>query len=108
MENMYYDFDIAVFNKELQNGDLGALKYIKKTILDNLKVDAVKMNRVDYLWGLYNGVIALNNCVIATEQCSYATEINGIYDKYAELRDLLFEELGLVDSDGRYYIGEEK
>ena len=103
LKNMYLEFDIVRFNKELQCGDLGALKYIKETILDNLKVDLVKMNRVDYLWGLYNSVIALNTCVITTEECSEATKYN-IYDKYAELRDLLFEELDLVEVDGRYYL----
>ncbi len=92
---MNNDFDIVVFNKLIDSGDIGALKYIKKTILDNMQEDASKMNRVDYLKSLYNGVISLNTCVVATEQCSGATEIYGIYDKYAELRDLLFEELGI-------------
>ena len=104
------DFDIVKFNKEINNGDLGALDYIKESILDNMQEDLSKLNRVDYLKSLYSSVIALNTCVVVTEQCGNVTEnCRDIYDKYAEIRDLLFNELGIKYSYdyNEYYIGEE-
>lgn len=106
---MYNNFDIVKFNKEMNGGDLGALEYIKETILDNMEEDLFNMNRVDYLKSLYSSVIALNTCVVATEQCGNATERYDTFDKYAEIRDLLFEELGIkYDFDyNEYYIKNE-
>lgn len=106
---MYNNFDIVKFNKEMNGGDLGALEYIKETILDNMEEDLFNMNRVDYLKSLYSSVIALNTCVVATEQCGNATERYDTFDKYAEIRDLLFEELGIkYDFDyNEYYIENE-
>jgi len=106
---MYNNFDIVKFNEEMDGGDLGALKYIKETILDNMKEDLFNMNRVDYLKSLYSSVVALNTCVIATEQCENATERHDTFDKYAEMRDLLFDELGIkYDYDyNEYYIENE-
>lgn len=107
---MNNNFDIVIFNKEINGGDLGALEYIKETILDNMQEDLIKMNRVDYLKSLYNAVISLNTCVVVTEQCSEATQKYGIYDRYAELRDLLFEEIGICYSYdyNEYYIESEE
>lgn len=106
---MYNNFDIVKFNEEMNGGDLGALHYIKETILDNMQEDLFKMNRVDYLKSLYESVIALNTCVVATEQCENATENYGTYDKYAEIRDLLFDELGIKYNNdyNEYYIENE-
>lgn len=106
---MYNNFDIVKFNKEMNGGDLGALHYIKETILDNMQEDLFKMNRVDYLKSLYSSVIALNTCVVATEQCENATENYDTYDKYAEIRDLLFDELGIKYNNdyNEYYIENE-
>lgn len=103
---MYNNFDIVKFNKEMNGGDLGALEYIKETILDNMKEDLFNMNRVDYLKSLYSSVVALNTCVITTEQCENATERHDTFDKYAEMRDMLFDELGIkYDYDyNEYYI----
>ena len=101
---MNNNFSIVEFNKLIDGGDLGALEYIKKTMLDNLHEDLYKMNRVDYLKSLYDSVISLNTCVVATEQCSDATKIYGIFDKYAELRDLLFKEFDIYyDYDKNKY-----
>jgi hypothetical protein len=107
---MYNNFDIVKFNKEMNGGDLGALEYIKKTILDNMEEDLFNMNRVDYLKSLYSSVIALNTCVVATEQCGNATERHDTFDKYAEMRDMLFDELGIkYDYDyNEYYIENEE
>lgn len=103
---MYNNFDIVKFNKEMNGGDLGALEYIKETILDNMKEDLFNMNRVDYLKSLYSSVVALNTCVITTEQCKNATERHDTFDKYVEMRDMLFDELGIkYDYDyNEYYI----
>ena len=103
---MYNNFDIVKFNKEMNGGDLGALEYIKETILDNMKEDLFNMNRVDYLKSLYSSVVALNTCVITTEQCENATERHDTFDKYVEMRDMLFDELGIkYDYDyNEYYI----
>ena len=103
---MYNNFDIVKFNKEMNGGDLGALEYIKETILDNMKEDLFNMNRVDYLKSLYSSVVALNTCVITTEQCENATERHDTFDKYAEMRNILFDELGIkYDYDyNEYYI----
>lgn len=107
---MYNNFDIVKFNKEMNGGDLGALEYIKETILDNMEEDLFNMNRVDYLKSLYSSVIALNTCVVATEQCENATERHDTFDKYTEIRDLLFNELGIkYDYDyNEYYIENEE
>lgn len=106
---MYNNFDIVKFNKEMNGGDLGALEYIKETILDNMEEDLFNMNRVDYLKSLYSSVIALNTCVIATEQCENATERHDTFDKYTEIRDLLFNELGIkYDYDYNEYYIENK
>lgn len=107
---MYNNFDIVKFNEEMNEGDLGALHYIKETILDNMQEDLFKMNRVDYLKSLYESVIALNTCVVATEQCENATERHDTFDKYTEIRDLLFNELGIkYDYDyNEYYIENEE
>ena len=107
---MNNNFDIVIFNKLINGGDLEALKYVKETILDNMQEDLIKMNRVDYLKGLYNAVISLNTCVIVMEQCSEATQKYGIYDRYAELRDLFFEEIGICCSYdyNEYYIESEE
>lgn len=107
---MYNNFDIVKFNKEMNGGDLGALEYIKETILDNMEEDLFNMNRVDYLKSLYSSVIALNTCVVATEQCENATERYDTFDKYAEMRDMLFDELGIkYDYDyNEYYIENEE
>lgn len=107
---MYNNFDIVKFNKEMNGGDLGALEYIKETILDNMEEDLFNMNRVDYLKSLYSSVIALNTCVVATEQCKNATERHDTFDKYTEIRDLLFNELGIkYDYDyNEYYIENEE
>lgn len=106
---MNNNFDIVIFNKLINGGDLEALKYVKETILDNMQEDLIKMNRVDYLKGLYNAVISLNTCVIVMEQCSEATQKYDIYDRYAELRDLFFEEIGICYSYdyNEYYIESE-
>lgn len=103
---MYNNFDIVKFNKEMNGGDLEALEYIKETILDNMKEDLFNMNRVDYLKSLYSSVVALNTCVITTEQCENATERHDTFDKYVEMRDMLFDELGIkYDYDyNEYYI----
>lgn len=103
---MYNNFDIVKFNEEMNGGDLGALHYIKETILDNMQEDLFKMNRVDYLKSLYSSVIALNTCVVATEQCENATERHDTFDKYTEIRDLLFNELGIKYDyyDNEYYV----
>ena len=102
----YYNFNSIEFNKLMQEGDLGALEYIKETILDNMEEDLFNMNRVDYLKSLYSSVIALNTCVIATEQCENATERHDTFDKYTEIRDLLFNELGIKydNYDNEYYV----
>ena len=107
---MYNNFDIVKFNKEMNGGDLGALEYIKETILDNMEEDLFNMNRVDYLKSLYSSVVALNTCVITTEQCENATERHDTFDKYAEMRDMLFDELGIkYDYDyNEYYIENEE
>lgn len=107
---MYNNFDIVKFNKEMNGGDLGALEYIKETILDNIEEDLFNMNRVDYLKSLYSSVIALNTCVVATEQCENATERHNTFDKYTEIRDLLFNELGIkYDYDyNEYYIENDE
>lgn len=103
---MYNNFDIVKFNKEMNGGDLGALEYIKETILDNMKEDLFNMNRVDYLKSLYSSVVALNTCVITTEQCENATERHDTFDKYVEMRDMLFDELGIKynNYDNEYYV----
>lgn len=102
----YYNFNSIEFNKLMKEGDLGALEYIKETILDNMKEDLFTMNRVDYLKSLYSSVIALNTCVIATEQCENATKRHDTFDRYAEIRDLLFDELGIKydNYDNEYYV----
>lgn len=107
---MYNNFDIVKFNKEMNGGDLGALEYIKETILDNMKEDLFNMNRVDYLKSLYSSVVALNTCVITKEQCENATERHDTFDKYVEMRDMLFDELGIkYDYDyNEYYIENEE
>lgn len=102
----YYNFNSIEFNKLMNEGDLGALEYIKETILDNMEEDLFNMNRVDYLKSLYSSVIALNTCVVATEQCGNATERHDTFDKYAEMRDMLFDELGIKydNYDNEYYV----
>lgn len=102
----YYNFNSIEFNKLMNEGDLGALEYIKETILDNMEEDLFNMNRVDYLKSLYSSVIALNTCVVATEQCENATERHDTFDRYTEIRDLLFDELGIKydNYDNEYYV----
>lgn len=103
-------FDISVFNKEMDGGDLGAIEYIGETLINNLKEDPNKMTRVDYLKSLYRSVMALNTCVVTTEQCGDATERSDTFDRYAEVRDLLFEELGITynSNTGKWELHKEE
>lgn len=92
--NDYFNFDIVQFNKEYSYGDLSGLEYIKKTIINNLKGDMVNYTRNDYIISLFYSVLSFNECIIATETGKDITE-NYIYDLYHNLKDLLFEELGM-------------
>ena len=107
---MYSDFDIEKFTKEMQYGEILGLDYIKETIIDNLEEDKNKMTKTDYLKSLYKAVLCLNSCVVATEQCVDISNKNcKMFDRYAELRDFLFEELGIkYNYDYNYYYFERE
>lgn len=103
-------FDSVKFTEKMQWGEINGLDYIKETIIDNLEEDKDKMTRTDYLKSLYEAVVCLNTCVVATEQCSDIGDKNcETFDRYAELRDFLFEELGIkYDWDNDYYYVEKE
>lgn len=104
---MYKDFNIDIFNKEFNGGDLAGLEYIGKTIINNLEEDLVNFTRTDYLKGLYKAVIGLNNSLIAYETGKGFITDKYFYDYYYNIRDLFFEEIGLkINDKGEFYINE--
>jgi len=104
---MYEDFDIKKFNEEFNAGDLSGLEYIGKTIIDNLEEDIDRFTRTDYLKGLYEAVMGLNNSLIAYETGKGFITDRYFYDYYYNIRDIFFEELGLKTNDnGEYYLSE--
>lgn len=105
---MYKDFNIEVFNKEFEAGDLYGLEYIGKTIINGLKEDKDWFTRADYLKGLYEATIGLNNCVIACETGKgFITDVY-IFDTYYSIRELLFQELGIEYNGEKYILNERE
>ena len=104
---MYKDFDINEFNKRFECGDLFGIEYIGKTIIKGLKENKHLLNRTDYLKGLYNAVINLNNSLIAYETGDGYITDTYFYDYYYSIRDLLFKELGLKYVDNKFILNVE-
>lgn len=101
-------FKIETFNKEFNSGDIWGIKYIGRTIIDNLQEDLINITRVDYLKSLYNAVKSLNECLIAYETGKGYITDKYFYDYYYNIRDMFFDELGLkTNENGEYYLKEE-
>ena len=89
-------FNYEEFKKEFQSSYLSGLQYIEKTLYiewKNKPYELVDYTKEEYLMSLFGAVMYLNYCNQVYE-CSRKTKTMFNYDYYAEIRDLLFKELG--------------
>lgn len=105
------DFNIDEFNNAMEMGEQFALVYIKNTIIKNIYLDLLKYSIKDYIVNLYSTVDYMYQCVVATERAKDNDVINRFdytFDKYTELRDMLFNELGIEYKNYKYILKNRK
>ena len=105
------DFNIEEFNNIMEMGEQFALDYIKNRIIKNIHISYIKYSINDYISNLYYATDTMYQCVVATEQTKDNDVINKFgytFDKYTELRDMLFNELGIEYKNNKYILKNRK
>lgn len=97
------NFDIDIFNKELENGEKFGIDYIHSTIIENINIDIKSFDYYDhknklelksyYIICLFNSLSFMQECLFMNETFIFNNNFN--FDNYSNTRDLLFTEIGM-------------
>lgn len=89
-------FDLNKFYNEFNGGDLWGLEYLERTLIAKMREKTFcspDITKEDYLINLFYAVKKLNYCNQVYEDTDIENNFN--WDVYANVRDLLFKELGI-------------